>query len=119
MWTYDQRSGTLSRDNKVIGAGYSGFGDGKNNPAMQDEPNVGPIPTGMYVIGPPKDTPTHGPHVMTLSPTDRTETFGRNGFLIHGDSVGSPGTASHGCIILPRDLRDTISASGDYELTVV
>jgi Protein of unknown function (DUF2778) len=119
MWIYDQRTGTLSRNDEVLGQGYSGFGDGKNNPVMQDEANLGPIPKGSYEIGPPRDTPTHGPHVMELSPSAETHTFGRSGFLIHGDSVVNPGTASHGCIILARDLRDKISSSNDSQLRVV
>jgi hypothetical protein len=56
---------------------------------------------------------------MALIPKEGTDTFGRSGFLIHGDSVAMPGTASHGCIILSRDLREQISASGDNQLEVV
>ena|SRR5215469_4753705 len=119
MWIYNQANGTLSRDQQLVGEGYSGFGDGKNNPTMQDEPNIGPIPRGTYEIGSPHDTPAHGPHVMSLSPVVGTDTFGRGGFLIHGDAIASPGTASHGCIILARDLRDKISGSGDTQLQVV
>src|ERR1035438_5538324 len=40
--------------------------------------------------------------VQALTPESGTNTFGREGFLIHGDSVQNPGTASHGCIILPQ-----------------
>lgn len=40
-------------------------------------------------------------------------------FRIHGDSIRAPGTASHGCIILPRAIRDRIWASGDRALQVV
>jgi len=119
MWTYNQSNGTFSRDGQVAGQGYSGFGVGKNNPSLQNLADIGPIPQGVYEIGPPQDTATHGPHVMALTPADETDTFGRGGFLIHGDSVEHPGIASHGCIILPRDLRDAISSSGDTQLQVV
>jgi len=119
MWIYNQADGTLQHDDEPAGTGYSGFGEGKNNPEMQTLHDVGPIPEGTYEIGPPHNTDTHGPHVMALTPADGTETFGRSGFLIHGDSVAHPGTASHGCIILPRTVRDAISASGDTLLQVV
>jgi hypothetical protein len=119
MWMYNQTDGTLLHDGEQVGEGYSGFGDGKNNPEMQNVHDVGPIPSGTYEIGNPHDTDTHGPHVMALTPADGTDTFGRDGFLIHGDSVKNPGTASHGCIIMPRAVRDRISQSGDTTLQVV
>lgn len=117
-WGYKQSSGWLSQDGENIAEGYSGAGDGKNNPAMQDVPNVGPIPTGTYTIGEPSDTKTHGPYVLHLIPDPANEMFGRSGFLIHGDSVVAPGTASEGCIILPRKVREQIWASGERELVV-
>jgi len=46
-------------------------------------------------------------------------TFGRDGFLIHGDSVRHPGDASEGCIILPRRFRERIWTSEDTDLEVV
>lgn len=99
--------------------GYSGHGEGKNNPALQETPNVGPIPYGLWrIVGPPFDTPTHGPFVMRLEPCEGTQTFGRDGFLIHGDSKIAAGTASHGCIVLPRATRERIWDSGDHLLTV-
>ena len=119
MWTYDQLSGALGKDGQRVATGYSGFGEGKNNPDLENIHDVGPIPKGVYGIGPPQDTPTHGPHVLALTPEPGTNTFGRDGFLIHGDSVQNPGTASHGCIILPRTARDQIAASGDHQIQVV
>ena len=119
MWTYDQRSGALGKDGQRVATGYSGFGQGKNNPELENIHDVGPIPKGVYGIGPPHDTPTHGPHALALTPEPGTNTFGRDGFLIHGDSVQNPGTASHGCIILPRTVRDQIAASGDRQIQVV
>src|SRR5436305_15310341 len=119
MWIYNQSDGTLTHDGAPAGEGYSGFEEGKSNSAMQSVHDVGPIPQGLYQIGPPHDTPTHGPHVMALTPAAGTNTFGRDGFLIHGDSIANPGAASHGCIILPRTIRDEIAASGDHQLQVV
>lgn len=118
MWTYAQSAGEMQRDGEFICVGYSGFGAGKNNPDMESVANVGPIPRGRYQIGSPFDSETHGPVVMRLTPCDGTETFGRDGFLIHGDSVSRPGGASHGCIILPRPERLAIAGSGDTDLEV-
>jgi len=119
-WTYIQETGELQQDGKPIANGYSGAGQGKNNPELQDVHNIGPIPQGDWRIsGPPVNTAEHGPYVLRLTPVPETETFGRSGFLIHGDSKTAPGTASEGCVILPRAVREEVWQSGDRELTVV
>ncbi len=118
MWTYSQSTGRLTQDDEAIGHGYSGHGEGKDNPLLQDVANVGPIPQGIYSIGDPFDTETHGPFVLRLQPIGATNTHGRRGFLIHGDSIIKPGTASEGCIIMPRIVRETIASSEDKDLTV-
>lgn len=119
MWTYTQKTGWLSKSGKNLYQGYSGAGEGKNNPAMEDVHNVGPIPVGKYTIGSPHDTPTHGPYVLTLTPDPKNIMFGRAGFLCHGDSKDKPGTASQGCMIMPRPARELLYQSGDHELEVV
>lgn len=119
MWTFRQTSGVIDENGAIEGVGYSGSSEGKNNPFMQNVPCVGPIPQGRYAIGDPFDSPTHGPHAMRLTPDPANEMFGRSGFLIHGDSISHPGNASEGCIVLPRNVRDRISASGDNVLEVV
>jgi len=119
MWNYDQKSGKMLPPGSTTPVeGYSGFGQGKNNPSMQDVPDVGPIPIGCYTIGDPFDDPEKGPCVISLTPQPGTDTFDRSGFLIHGDSIEHPGQASHGCIIMPRFLREMIARSADRELTV-
>lgn len=117
MWTYAQKSGTLSHDGSVIAEGYSGFKQGKNNPAMESVPDVGPIPKGRYAIA--DHCEEKGPLTMRLTPIEGTDTHGRAGFLIHGDSSEHPGEASHGCIILPRQARSLIAASPDKVLEVI
>jgi len=119
MWIYTQSTGKLSRSGVVVATGYSGIGAGKNNPAMQNVPDVGPIPQGIYAIGAQFDSSTHGPHAMPLTPDPGNQMFGRAEFMVHGDSIEHPGQASHGCIIMPRPIRDQIAASGDNQLTVV
>ena len=119
-WTYAQKSGDLQQDGKFVGTGYSGAGDGKNNPDMENVPNLGPIPRGDWTIaGPPANSKDHGPFVLKLYPSAETETHGRRGFLLHGDSKEHPGTASHGCVILPRAVREEVWNSGDRDLQVV
>ena len=119
MWTYSQSSGEIIADGgEVIGTGYSGANQGKNNPLMQAVHNVGPCPQGTYNILEPRDTESHGPYAMPLAPDPGNQMFGRSGFLIHGDSVHAPGTASEGCIILARSVREQIWNSGDHQLTV-
>lgn len=119
-WIYEQRTGRMyGPDDVLVGVGYSGAGDCKNNPVTQTMHNRGPLPRGIYYIGTAKNTVTHGPFVLPLTPDPSNEMFGRDGFLIHGDSVIHPGTASEGCIILSRDVREAIAISGDKDLQVI
>jgi len=119
MWTYKQSTGELSHDDQSIGFGYSGHGEGINNPDLQSESSVGPIPQGWWTIENAIDSVDHGPVAMHLTPKAGTETFGRGPFLIHGDSAEHPGQASLGCIIMAREIRNQVSASPDRDLTVI
>lgn len=119
-WTYAQKTGELQQDGRHVANGYSGTGAGKNNPEMEEVHNVGPIPRGEWKItGPPVNTTAHGPFVLRLEAAPETVTFGRDGFLMHGDSKDAPGTASQGCVILPRTVREQVWNSGDSDLKVV
>jgi len=120
MWTYTQSSGNLTDSSgKLIATGYSGLGIAKNDPLAQMIHNQGPIPVGRYHIEEPIDSSTHGPYAMHLTPYPDNEMYGRSAFLIHGDSLSHPGTASDGCIIMPPQTRHTIWQSGDHELEVI
>lgn len=119
MITYKISSGTVMRDGTWIGVGYSGQPECKNDPTKCDQKNRGPIPPGRYVIDSPVDTEDHGPFVLPLKPHKDNEMFGRDAFLIHGDSMKNPGTASQGCIILSRAVRETINRNDDRELEVI
>lgn len=119
MWIYSQSSGQLKRYGSVVASGYSGCGDGKNNPKLEHIPDMGPIPRGSWYIGRPADSIKLGPHVMALYAEQDVPTFGRSGFYIHGDSLENPGEASQGCIVIDHDARIAISESGDNELTVI
>ncbi|MEX3954582.1 tlde1 domain-containing protein [Trinickia sp. EG282A] len=119
-WIYKQSTGELSRNGVIITRnGYSGKGEGKNNPSLQAWRSVGPIPRGTYTIGSPRNSSHLGNYAMPLTPNTGTNTFGRDAFYIHGDSIRRPGTASEGCIILGPDIRARIWASGDRALQVV
>lgn len=118
-WIYHQASGRLERNGTMVIGGYSGIGAGKNNPTMQATPNVGPIPRGEYRIGAPFTHPHSGAYTMRLTPINGTITFGRDGFMIHGDSVAHPGQASNGCVIERMAVRSQIWSSGDHILKVV
>jgi hypothetical protein len=119
-YKYAQKSGELTNlSGNLIGTGYSGNGEGLNNPALQDDPGVGPIPQGDWAIGDFfDDLGGKGPIVAHLKPMPGTETFGRSGFMIHGDNAAMDHTASHGCLVLPHPLRAQIAASAERQLTV-
>lgn len=120
MWIYAQRTGRLyDPKGELAGVGYSGAGRGKNDPVIERVKDVGPIPGGMYTIGSPIDTMTHGPYVLPLTPDPDNKMYGRAGFLIHGDSVVHPGRASEGCIIMARGVREYIGGSLDRDLKVI
>ena len=87
-------------------------------PAADDLANRGPIPAGTYIAGPPISSPTHGPYAIPLIPDQSNIMYMRSGFMMHGDSIEAPGTASEGCIIMPRFARERFVESGQ-QLQVV
>ena len=118
MWSYSQTRGILARDGKLFGTGYSGFGTGLNDPGSEAVPDVGPIPRGKWKIVRWDETHADkGPIVGVLEPVGH-DAHGRSGFLIHGDNQDMDHTASHGCIILSRVLREDMRRSGDEDLEV-
>jgi hypothetical protein len=118
MWTYSQGTGKLlDPSGRHVATGYSGKGSGKNNCEMQHVKNVGPIPQGLYIMGKPYDSAKVGPFAIPLEPDQFNKMFGRSAFLIHGDN--KTGTASEGCIILPRKTRNAMFDSGKRVLKVI
>jgi len=118
MQTYYQTSGLYQIDPCVRAHGYSGHGPGLNNPAMEADPNIGPIPAGAWHIGAAADHPRLGPCAMRLTPVGH-DAHGRTGFFIHGDNADGNQSASHGCIILAYAMRQAIDARPDRALEVV
>lgn len=122
MWTFIQDSGQLFKDNILVDTGYSGHGEGLNNPAFEQVHDKGPIPVGDWLFeGPPYNDPAHGPYVLRIIPGPNTITYGRTGFLCHGDEKEHPGEyqASLGCMVAPRATRSRIWQSGDPKLEVI
>lgn len=118
-WKYQISTGQLTDPTgKVVGTGYSGKeGIWRNNPATEPDVAEGPIPRGLWHIGPAySEIPGTGPVTMALNPEPSTKTYGRSLFRIHGDNVKHD--ASHGCIILALVWRLLIAASKDRALLV-
>ena len=123
-WIYKQATGDLFHNGKYVASGYSGRDWAKNNPEAERARAVGPIPRGKWRIGVPYESKNTGPYTIPLTaqdgkPDDVHQPTGRSAFRIHGDSIRNPGTASHGCIILSRSIRQKIWASGDKDLEVI
>lgn len=120
MWTYEQRTGILTRDGAYVDTGYAGNGLGLNNPDMDGHEKVGPLPKGTYTISGMILNGRHmGPNVMYLTPNPENDMKGRSAFYIHGDNTKGDNSASEGCIIMNRATRFLIAQSGDTELNVV
>jgi hypothetical protein len=121
-WTYQQLTGNfLDPDGNLQGKGYSGQPPRVNDPTAQNIEDVGPIPQGLWqAVELIPESSTHGPFAIRLEPYSTTQTFGRSGFLVHGERVNPPfGFASDGCIILSRDIRELFWSSQDHDLKVI
>jgi len=131
-WEYGQRSGEWVLGGIVRAIGYSGapptWGDGgvrqdgRNNPDMQEVAGVGPIPRGAWaMVEMVENHPTLGAYCIRLEPMPGTETFGRDHFWVHGESVTKrPHYSSHGCPVVPgAEKRRGIWESGDRTVVVV
>ena len=119
--TYNNSTGRLVCTNEsgrtvVDETGYAGTGAGRNNPAMENVQNVGPIPQGNYSVGTGHAGGHTGPQTLNVDPVAGTNTHGRTAFRIHGNNRRND--ASQGCIIMSRGTRDTISNAGGARLRV-
>lgn len=119
MLTYDQKSGELIFEGFVIAKGYSGNGEGLNNPAMESVHDIGPIPRGKWrMVRMEAHHEDKGPDVIVLQP-EGFDAYGRSSFLVHGDNALMNHTASHGCIIMPRFARNRAWEDPDKTIEVV
>lgn len=118
-WTFEQSTGAwIDPAGEDVAHGYAGRDAGKNNPDMQNVKGIGPLPRGLYTAGAPANDAVVGAFAMRLTPSPSNEMFGRTSFFLHGDSMEHPGLASHGCIVLPRTLREAFWSSGDHTIQV-
>lgn len=119
-WLYSQSRGCIwSPAGRIVFAqAYSGHKAGLNNPTMERKAFVGPIPRGEWCIGPVYDSERVGPHAIVLVPRGHSA-HGRNYFRMHGDNSRGDKSASYGCVIAPRDVRELIGESEIKTLWVV
>jgi hypothetical protein len=124
-WIFEQSTGRLyNPSGGLVATGYAGGNCGKNkegvnNPDAQDQPSIGPLPCGFYTFAEPVPQSRLGPFAIPLTPDDSNVMFGRGSFYIHGDSLANPGSASEGCVIMPRNVRNDMWSSDDHRLQVV
>lgn len=110
LYRYNSETGVFWRLSEAgrwvrVCVGYSGYGDSKNNPTREHIRGEGPIPRGEYIIGPPRFSRNVGPIAMYLMPYGHMA-HGRSALMIHGDNHTQ--TASRGCVILPKPVREEI-----------
>src|SRR5271156_840115 len=85
-FSYEQATGrmflTTGASNDLYGTGYAGSDQhgGKNNPHAQCEKDIGPLPRGIYTIGPPIKGPS--PFSLSLAPDPGNDMCKRSNFLI-------------------------------------
>lgn len=134
MWTYQQSTGRFSHNGVLVGVGYSGHQEHANRPEDEQLHGLGPIPRGLYTMqnwrddvhkGPCvcKGPCVHkGPCVCDLIPDATNQMFGRSGFMLHGDNAAGDHSASEGCIIQRRPVREQarqFAEAGDNRLEVI
>ena len=133
MWTFQSSTGKIiNPSGEVVCTGYAGgnCGDnpeGVNNPELQAASCVGPLPYGpknddtpnIYTFGTPEDSPHLGPFAIPLIPDSDNNMFGRSGFFCHGDNAKLNKSASEGCIVAPRPIRESMWNSHDHKIQVI
>lgn len=125
MWTYKQSTGELlNPDSSRVATGYAGGNCGKNpegvnNCSMETVHNIGPLPCGKYTFGTPVAHSQLGVFAIPLIPDPMNVMYGRGGFFCHGDTESMTQSASEGCIIMPRNIRNMMAESDDHQLQVI
>lgn len=103
-----------------LGVGYSGRRQWTNQPSSDGLVGTGPIPRGRWKTSKAFTHDRLGPVCIPLAPASYlTDAKGRSGFYIHGDNSHGDRSASSGCIILGRGLRERIAALGQVDLYVI
>ena len=124
-WNFESSSGKMfDPTGGLISTGYAGGNCGKNpeginNPAMEDQKCIGPLPKGLYTFDDMIDHPKLGTYAIPLIPDPANEMYGRGSFFVHGDNADMNRSASEGCIIMPRGVRLTMAHSSSNVLEVI
>lgn len=118
LWEYRIDDGSLSKDGELVGFGYSGAPGYTNRSSEVDKKSKGPIPPGEWFFD-RAPWSRKGPQVMSLIRGPQTETFGRSAFMIHGDNKRRNRSASNGCIVFDRHIRDQLAADAPGRLVVL
>lgn len=122
-WTYVIDTGVLlTPSGLLMSRGYAGAPGYVNDPSATAISFKGPIPEGDYEIGAMEDHPESvGESALPLTPIAGTDTHGRDGFFMHGDSIRNAGLreASDGCIVQPLFARRQVDTSPDKLLNVI
>ena len=95
---------------------YSGAQGFVNRPSQTDVFQKGPIPQGLWDIGVAVQHKRLGAVAIPL--TALSYEGKRSAFFIHGDNAAMNQTASKGCIVTSRAVRDLIGAKGFTTLVV-
>ena len=116
---YSQKSGELAGpDGALLGKGYAGQKEGKNNPDAEADKGFGPIPQGNWRILGPVDKPALGPDpVYKLEPdpetAERVKAMGRDpdSFYVHAKATRPERQGngdSQGCIAMDKPDRKAL-----------
>jgi len=92
---------------------------GRNNPTYCMLHNIGPLPPGVYEFGEWHTHPHLGPHCAALIMINGTgDSYGRDGFFMHGLSSHDPLNSSEGCVCVDHNPRVLIESLRPLTLTV-
>jgi hypothetical protein len=119
-YVYKQSTGQLTQNKQLLGMGYSGKGQARNNFAMQGQRNLGPIPVGSYAITGKKNDEKGEPIVELLpqAPNNAQGRFPFETFRISAET-NPPGNAPAGDIVMPRDARQRIETGFPFPVLKV
>lgn len=91
---------------------YSGKGVDQNKTSSENLKMKGPIPRGWWDIKSGYAHPKLGNPTFNLDPHADTDTFDRDLFRLHADNLRGDNSASEGCIVCSRAVREQIRRMG-------
>lgn len=120
---YSQGTGLLYLEDgdggrAILAYGYSGHGRFRDDPDAEDKAGLGPIPRGVWKVGPYVHHNGLGKYAYPLTPVGH-DAYGRSEFFIHGDNSHGDKSASAGCIVAGLPARKCIAALAINTLEVI